>query len=93
VNDVAIDYDTLFGGQDYDPCAALAALRPAYMRLSVGGQVTEITFRDRTTKFSAGDFSALGAIIAQLESECAAKQGRRPRRFAITAGYRPKCGF
>ncbi|TIR24021.1 MAG: hypothetical protein E5X34_13275 [Mesorhizobium sp.] len=88
---MAIDFDAIFGVDEYDPCEALRALRPAYMKLSVGGQVTEITFRDRTTKYSAGDFRKLEAIIAQLESECAKKQGRPSKRSAITAGYRRGC--
>jgi hypothetical protein len=92
VTDVAIDYDGIFGDIDYDPCAALAALRPAYMKLRAGGGVAEITFRDRTTKFHAAELKEFGALIAQLESECAAKQGRRPKRLAITAGYRRDFG-
>ncbi|ESW92925.1 gpW family protein [Mesorhizobium sp. C280B] len=85
---MAIDFDLIFGVEEYDPCIALVALRPAYMKASVGGQVTEITFRDRTVKYSAGDFAMFGALIARLESECAAKRGRGPTRFAITGGYR-----
>ena len=88
---MAIDFEAIFGVEEYDPCEALRALRPVYMKLSVGGQVTEITFRDRTTKYSAGDYRMLEAIIAQLESECAEKQGRPTRRAAITAGYRRDC--
>ncbi|TIS37513.1 gpW family head-tail joining protein [Mesorhizobium sp.] len=85
---MAIDFDLIFGVEEYDPCTALIALRPAYMKASVGGQVTEITFRDRTVKYSAADFKSFGALIARLEADCAALRGRGPTRFAITAGYR-----
>lgn len=85
---MAIDYDALFGSAEYDPCAALAALRPAYMKLRVEGGVQRVTFRDRTVEMSKPDMASLGALIAQLESQCAAKSGRGPSRFAITAGGR-----
>lgn len=85
---MAIDFEAIFGVEEYDPCTALAALRPAYMKLSVGGSLAEVSFRDRTVKYHRSDFTALGSLIAQLESECAAKRGRAPRRSAITAGYR-----
>lgn len=85
---MAIDYEVLFGGEEYDPCAALQALRPAYMKLRVEGGVQRVTFRDRTVEMSRPDIAGLGNLIAQLESECAAKSGRGPTRFAITAGSR-----
>lgn len=84
----AIDFDAIFGVEEYDPCAALVKLRPAYMKLSMGGALAEVTFRDRTVKYHKSDFAQLGALVAQLESECALKRGRMPRRGAITAGYR-----
>lgn len=89
---MAIDYEAIFGSQDYDPCEALRALRPAYMKLRATGAVAEISFRDRTTKFHKTDLKEFGALIAQLESECAEKQGLQSRRFAITAGYRRNSG-
>ncbi|WP_378952091.1 hypothetical protein [Mesorhizobium sp. ANAO-SY3R2] len=85
---MAINFDAIFGVEEYDPCVALRALRPAYMKLSVGQGVANVTFRDRKVEFHRADFGAFGALIAQLESECATKQGRGARRFAITAGYR-----
>ena len=82
-----IDYEAIFGGVDYDPCAALAALRPAYIRLIAGEGEQKIEFRDRQVWFQAADTKPLKSLIAQLESECAAKQGvTRVRRMAITAG-------
>lgn len=84
---MAIDYGALFGGEDYDPCAALRALRPAYMKLVAEGGIRRVTFRDRTVEMNGGDIEAMGAIIRKLESECAAKSGGRTR-FAITAGGR-----
>lgn len=85
---MAIDYDTLFGAEEYDPCAALIVLRPALMKLMVEGGETMIRFRDRTVELSRPDITRLEALISQLESDCAAKQGRTPSRRAITAGAR-----
>lgn len=85
---MAINYETLFGGETYDPCVVLQALRPAYMKLQMEGGVQRVTFRDRTVEMSSPDITALSALVTQLESECAAKNGRGPRRFAITAGGR-----
>lgn len=85
---MAIDYDALFGGENYDPCAALAAIRPAYMKLRVEKSVQRVTFRDRTVEYHRGDLNDLGALVRQLESECAALRGTARPRFAITAGAR-----
>lgn len=82
-----IDYDALFGGAEYDPCAALQALRPALMKLRVQGQVQEVKFRDRDLKFGRNDVNDLQALVAQLESECAAKNGLRGPRRGIRAAY------
>lgn len=84
---MAIAYDAIFGGDDYDPCEALRALRPAYMKLMSNGAVARVTFRDRTTEWHRADLKEFGALIQQLESECAVKSGVR-KRFAITAGGR-----
>ena len=84
---MAIDYDAIFGGDAYDPCEALKALRPAYFKLVAEGGVQRVTFRDRTVEMRGGDATAMAAIITKLEGECAAKSGQRAR-FAITAGAR-----
>lgn len=88
---MAIDYDALFGGAEYDPCAALSALRPAYMKLLTQGVAQRITFRDRTVELSKVDLAQLKSLISQLESECATASGRTPNRMAITAGGRYDC--
>lgn len=85
---MAIDYDALFGSEEYDPCAVLVALRPAYMKLKVEKSVQRVTFRDRTVEYHASQLQELGNFITQLESECAAKRGRSRPRFAIQAGFR-----
>lgn len=85
---MGIDYETLFGSEQYDPCAALKVLRPAYMKLIVGGTVARVSFRDRNVEFHRTDLEAFKALIVQLESDCAAVQGRPGRRRAITAGAR-----
>ena len=82
-----IDYQAIFGGEDYDPCAALQALRPAYMEAVANGGVRRAKFRDRDVEFNTTNLKEFGSIIARLEQECAAKRGAGRRR-AITAGYR-----
>ena len=85
---MAIDYDALFGAPNYNPCDALVALRPAYMKLVAGGAVERVSFRDRTTTWRAADLKEFKALIAQLEADCAAASGGPRKRMAITAGGR-----
>jgi hypothetical protein len=80
-----IDYDAIFGVDDYDPCAALRAMRPAYMRLLAGGAPEKIEFRDRATWFARTDLQEMGALISRLEGDCARSKGR-VTNFAITGG-------
>jgi hypothetical protein len=87
---LAIDW-TIFAAEPYDPCAALAQLRPLYFQLLAEGGVKRITFRDRTTEFQRADTDGLLAAIRQLESDCAAQNGLPGRRFAATAAPRPAC--
>lgn len=89
---MAIDYDALFGVDDYDPCAIVRALRPAYMKLLAEGSIQRVTFRDRTVEFKSADASGMIAIIRQMEAECAAKTGKRTN-FAVTAGGRVDRGY
>lgn len=87
---MAIDYEVLFA-EPYDPCAILAQLRPVYMKLVVeGAGAQRIKFRDRDVEFGARDSKGLATMIRQLESDCAAKTGRRTN-MAITAGALPGC--
>jgi hypothetical protein len=83
-----IDYALLFGSTEYDPCAVLQAIRPVYMEMLTSPGVKRVKFRDRDTEFQTGDIAGLAGLVAQMESECAAKQGRAKPRFAITAGAR-----
>lgn len=87
---MAIDY-TIFAAEPYDPCAALAVLRPVYMQLLVEGGIKRLTFRDRTTEFQAADAKGLLALIQQLEADCANANGGPRKRFAATVGYQPRC--
>jgi hypothetical protein len=80
-----IDFEAIFGVDDYDPCAALRAMRPAYMALLAGGGEQEIRYRDRATKFAPPDIKAIGDLIRTLEADCAAKNGGPRRRRAVTA--------
>ncbi len=86
---MAIDYEALFGVAEYDPCAALQALRPAYMRMVAGETMQKVTFRDRDAWFHKADIGAFRALVEQLENECAIKNGVTiRRRMAITGGFR-----
>lgn len=83
INFEALDYD--------DPCALLQTLRPVRMRLITGNGVAEVRQSDgRTMKLQSADLAALDRLIAQLENDCAVKQGKRRRRFAATAGSLPR---
>lgn len=73
-----------------DPCAALDALRPIYYALLGGTQAQEVEFRSgngsaRRVLYSTANIDALKAEMARLESQCAARSGRR-RQHAIIAG-------
>jgi hypothetical protein len=87
---LAIDY-TVFAAEPYDPCAALAVLRPIYMQLLVEGGIKRLTFRDRTTEFKPADADGILALMRQLEADCISATGGTRKRFAITAGYQPRC--
>lgn len=82
--------DVIFGVLDYDPCEALAVIRPAYMRMLAGATEQKINFRDRETWFHRGDIEKLASLVSQLEAECAKKQGVtiKTRRRAIVVGGR-----
>lgn len=83
-----IDFDALFGGEEFDPCAALQALRPAYFKAQTIKEPQKVEFRERSVWFYPADFKAWGNVMRQLESECAAKRGQAAPRGAIVAGYR-----
>lgn len=82
-----IDYDAIFGTDDYDPCAALTALRPEFMRARVEGSVRTARFRDRLVEFNPNNIANFEALMRELERDCAAKNGRSTGR-AIQAGFR-----
>lgn len=81
-----VDWESL----DYsDPCALLQTLRPVHMRLISGQSEFEIEGTDRRrVRFNRADIKALENVIRELESQCAAKSGKR-RRFAMQARMRP----
>lgn len=86
-----IDYDAIFGGEDYDPCEALAALRPAFMKARVSGIVKEVKFRDRAVVYGETSLTEFKALISELETECAIKNGGPRKRQALKAGVRRSC--
>jgi hypothetical protein len=70
-----------------DPCAALAALRPAYYALISGEQVAELRHNGKVIVNHKTKAETLAAEIAKLEIACAASKGeQRGKRFAIRAG-------
>lgn len=82
-----IDYDALFG-ENYNPCEALDALRPAFMKARVSGIVKEVKFRDRSVVFGETSLTEFKSLISELESECAARNGTPRRKSAIKGGFR-----
>jgi hypothetical protein len=84
---MAIDYETLFGGDDYDPCLIARTLRPTLMQLIVEGQVQTVKFRDREVRYGVREIDELRGLVEQMESECRIKNGDTSGiRKAITAG-------
>ena len=75
-----------------DPCARAAALREAYYRLLSGETEAQVRVRsgdvDQFVAFHATRIDALKAELMRAEAECAAAQGKPPRRFAIRLGSR-----
>lgn len=74
-----------------DPCALATELRAARRKLLLGQRAVKVRYRAATgteeeTSFAAVDIKALDAEIRAQEAACDRLQGRRPRRFAITAG-------
>lgn len=68
-----------------DPCAVLAWLRPQYYRVAGGLQEVKIVYGGRETQYGIASLEKLDGVIARLESQCAALEGRTKRR-AIVAG-------
>lgn len=90
---MAINFDLIFADTPeapFDPCAAYALLRPAYMQVRLSGQPQKILFRDRELWFHKPDLSAWDSVMNDLERQCREKQGLPGRRFAITGGYRTR---
>lgn len=88
---MAINFDVIFADAPdapFDPCAALAILRPAYMKMRLEGQPQKIMFRDREVWFNKPDLSQWDTVMNDLERQCREKKGLPGRRFAISAGYR-----
>lgn len=72
-----------------DPCTRAAALRIIRDKLITGQGVAEYEYEAgnnvrRRLKYSAPDLPRLEREIAKAEGACALKQGKRPRRFAVT---------
>ena len=70
-----------------DPCEVLAWLRPQYYRALSGGQAVRIAYAGRDTTYGQANIKELQALMSQLQSDCAAKQGLTTgRRRAFIAG-------
>lgn len=85
---MAIDFDVIFGGDPFDPCAARQALFPAYMKARLAPGPQKIMFRDREVWFHKQDLDQCAEVMRDLERQCRAKCGQPSGRFAISAGYR-----
>jgi hypothetical protein len=71
-----------------DPCATLAALQAAKIRLLTGQQNTRVKIENFEVGYSAIDGAALDAAILKYDALCAKSQNKKPARFAIRAGSR-----
>lgn len=80
---MAVDFVTLVGGDTYDPCLLLKALRPIYYELLTATSERRVQYRDRDVWFQKADTTALLAVIRQLEIECPAANAARGRRGAV----------
>lgn len=75
-----------------NPCAAAKALRNVYIGLIAGQASQIITFRagpsgvERSVTFHKADAERLMQVIRDFERQCAAAEGRRPRRHGIFTG-------
>jgi hypothetical protein len=80
-----------------DPCARAAALRSAYYQLLAGETAVRVVIKGgdtlQETEFQRADASQLLAALRVAESECAAAQGGKPRRYAIRGGAARGPGF
>ncbi|MDX2265438.1 MAG: gpW family head-tail joining protein [Hyphomicrobiales bacterium] len=84
-----VSYEDLIDADD--PCGLLKKLKAARARLLAGEKEVEIEHQGnegRRVEYHVANLSQLAAYIRTLESECAAKQGRRSRRpgFAVVSG-------
>lgn len=77
-----------------DPCEAARLLRQAHLQMVAGQTAAEIRFRagpngvERSVSFSKGDPNQLLKLIRGYETQCAALNGRRSRRFSLASGGR-----
>lgn len=75
-----------------DPCGAAAQLRAVYAKVIAGQSATTISFSagptgvSRSATFQPADAGRLLDLIRSYEQQCAAAQGKRPRRFALRSG-------
>lgn len=71
-----------------DPCLRAKQLRAIRDDIMLGKNVAETDFEAgngtrRRVKFSAANLTMLNREIADADAACAARNGGRPRRFAI----------
>lgn len=73
-----------------DPCALLPIYKKALFELETGQAIARGKFGSDDIEFSRADMGRLTRRVAQLENECAIKQGkpRQNRRRAMRAGFR-----
>lgn len=75
-----------------DPCSAAAQLRQLYYQLVAGQGAMVVTFKagpsgvERSVTYNKADPGRLMQVIRGFEAQCAAAQGRGPRRFALGSG-------
>lgn len=80
---------SIFDGIDMsDPCAVWPKLQEVLDRLLAGEMSVMARFGQDERRWQGSDVRALTARIAQLKSDCAAKQTGSPGRRVFRAGFR-----
>lgn len=79
---------------DFDPCAEYIELRQAYLDILKNKSVKKVRFRngedERETEFNSANIQLLKEAMNNMQALCLAKDGGRPRRFAIGIGNNSK---
>jgi hypothetical protein len=74
-----------------NPCEVWPILQGAYYKLLAGDTEVRVRFREREVELARSNLALLKAEIDRLKAECERKTTGRRGRYAIRAGYAPRC--